>query len=521
LKCLNSVLFLAVFAAPLIQSACQIPSGLANRSSCATQKSALARASTKGKDADKFFDEELAADPLNVPLRLEAVESATQPTDRVSTLAAGFPDTAPGRSARETVRAMRLFDRMSIEDGDTALNVAYAMDPCNVTALNMLAEHDQARGLSAQAFNELGLAHTISPGRWDTTKLWAEYLSDRDRMEVLHQLIASSALYQTDVQRQYALAALGRDMRRPPGFCKKQDANISTAIPFFLVRQNPNVHEGTEQLAVRMTFNGKQRRMLLDTAASGVMLTDTGARGANLKINQASRFAHADNVQVGDFRFGDCDIQLIRLGDISGSLDGIIGIDAFKSFLLTLNFGGGLLQLSALPDAPTDLVAPYLETADLPRVQRDEHGSHPVDAYVPTSMKTWTPFIFEQYHVAIPVTIDRGQTGWAFMMTTMEHSMIVRPMLPADMSLDSIRLSYIRGLFTNWDTEKIDLFRSGPIAMHFAGLHLSLPTLLVGDDPKHPAPDGLAGVIGLDCLRHISVSINMRDQLMHAAPGRP
>lgn len=480
----------------------------------------LTKERVKGRTPLNVFTEELAADLSNVSLRLLAF-AAERSSAKQDELAQGFPDTDAGRSGRQTVEAFRLYEQLQFDKGLEKLDAALRLDPCNAWALFAIAQHDQVLGLQAQAFAALEAAHKIAPDYDEITAMRAEYLTDRERLSTLQHVIETSAFLQTDMQRKAAEALLLADMHRPHGACKQQAGGRSTSLPFFLVRQDVEVKKGFEQLAIRIAVNGKLRRMLVDTTASGVMLTEPGAKGAGLAIDKATHFAHASEVKIGDFTFQDCDIQLVRLGDAGGSFDGILGIDALRSYLIALDFGGLKLSLSPLPVSPMKTATPYLETAELSQVERDSTGVYAVDAYRPASMRNWTSFAFAEHFLLVPLKIDGGKAASGVLMTSLERSILMRSAVPPSIYLDALGYPWIPGIFIRWNPRQIDLFQAKDLSVHFAGLQLSLGRALIGSDPKKVLPAGIVGIIGLDYLKHLSVTIDMRDHLITARLSQP
>jgi hypothetical protein len=108
-------------------------------------------------------------------------------------------------------------------------------------------------------------------------------------------------------------------------------------------------------------FNsGKTARLALDSSMSGVVLKPRAAGRIGLKPRPVGRsaddprfggWAWADRFRIGTIEFRDCPIR-VKGHALPADVDGTIGTDVFRMFLVKLDFPRDQLDLSPLPSAP-------------------------------------------------------------------------------------------------------------------------------------------------------------------------
>ena len=110
-----------------------------------------------------------------------------------------------------------------------------------------------------------------------------------------------------------------------------------------------------------VALNGHKSKLLLDTGASGILVSRSIAEHAGIsKISQTKvggigdkgrRNAYmgvADSIKIGDLEFQNCSVEVIDQRSVVDD-DGLIGADVFEKFLVELDFPNEKLKLSQLP----------------------------------------------------------------------------------------------------------------------------------------------------------------------------
>jgi tetratricopeptide (TPR) repeat protein len=108
---------------------------------------------------------------------------------------------------------------------------------------------------------------------------------------------------------------------------------------------------------------GRTLRLLIDTGASGVVLNAAAAAGMRLEFladaaitgfgsgaPAAARVARAASFDSGALKILNLPIQIAE-HDLIPGVDGVVGLDVFRDFLIQLNFRTGVLDLTPAADA--------------------------------------------------------------------------------------------------------------------------------------------------------------------------
>jgi tetratricopeptide (TPR) repeat protein len=116
-------------------------------------------------------------------------------------------------------------------------------------------------------------------------------------------------------------------------------------------------------VGLKVRFNNHvSARLLLDTGASGIKigrklaekmkaikLSDSSLEGAGDSGPVTGYEAWVDKINIGDFEFHDCVVQVSGRNEI-GLQEGIIGTDIFEKYLITVDLIRQKLRLTPLPD---------------------------------------------------------------------------------------------------------------------------------------------------------------------------
>ena len=141
-------------------------------------------------------------------------------------------------------------------------------------------------------------------------------------------------------------------------------SDTSTAeIPFtYLLRDATHIRA----FGLDVKLNDRDTRLQIDTGASGLLVSRSVAHHAGLKEfsptevggigSQGKKAAYttfADDIKIGSLEFKDCAVAVMDKGNIADS-DGLIGMDVFSPFLVTLDYPMRKLLLAPLPARPDD-----------------------------------------------------------------------------------------------------------------------------------------------------------------------
>jgi len=416
-----------------------------------------------------------------------------------------------------------LFRRGETNRAAIAWNDAAKADYCNGRVHFDMARffHLNAEYLSEQ--RQLDLAHQLAPhnnainrARNATTSTE----SNEDRIARLQERLEGNQLSPD------SKAALQRtiDVLRAES---KGSCEIVHAVPS---AQIPIVPIGTSDVEIRgagldLLLNGKKRRMLLDTGASGLLLSRAAARAAGLITEaealgggigdqgpQKEFLAHVDNIKVGEMEFHNCLVRITNKGDVTG-VDGLVGPDIFSSYVVTLDIPSRVVRLDPLPARPDETAS---TTASLDTSGADvEAEAAPRNRYVAPEMATWTK-IFRSGHLLIfPTNINGGSTRLFVMDTGASGDGLVS--IEAAKEVTSVGASdYI---MTGVSGTVNDVKSADNITIVFGGMREKLRDVPAIDLSQFTRGAGteISGFIGFSTLAELIISIDYRDSLVHVA----
>src|SRR5260370_18200169 len=92
---------------------------------------------------------------------------------------------------------------------------------------------------------------------------------------------------------------------------------------------------------------------------------------------KAAYTAFADDIKIGSLEFRDCQVDVIDQRNVIDS-DGLIGMDVFSRFLITLDYPMRKLLLAPLPRRPKD-TPPLKPTLETTSGEGDDRSSAPAE----------------------------------------------------------------------------------------------------------------------------------------------
>lgn len=204
--------------------------------------------------------------------------------------------------------------------------------------------------------------------------------------------------------------------------CHLVSTTAATEIPFFQFMYDPN-HIRAYGLEVK--FNNTSARLEVDTGAGGLLISRSVAERAGLKpFSQAEMSgigdqgykpgytAFADSIRIGNLDFKDCTVRVLDSRSVLEDTDGLIGMDVFSRFLVTLDYPMRKMLLGPLPPRPGEAIGaePGLNTND---AESDDSGTSseaaangPHDRYVAPEMKDYTHVYRVGHDLILPAALN-------------------------------------------------------------------------------------------------------------------
>lgn len=313
-------------------------------------------------------------------------------------------------------------------------NEASKTDPCYSRLYLLLGRLARLDSLYATAANDFRTAYTLDPHDPTIREMWIASLPIDQRIKELQASLESSAAGDPEqlilAQR---IESLKKWVAEPREACRLSSTSTSTNIPFVPISEGMNRFRA---FGLGIKVNGHDWRLQIDTGASGLLISRAVAESAGLtsvseiKLSgvgsegvKNGHMAYADSIQIGTLEFHDCPVRVMDSRSVVGT-DGLIGMDVFSNFLVTLDYPMRKLTLGPLPTRPEEMAAvPSLATGDSAddgnppasaTVANDaangksaaSHG--PYDRYVATEMKDYTRLYRVGHNLLLPTSVNKS-----------------------------------------------------------------------------------------------------------------
>jgi predicted aspartyl protease len=276
-------------------------------------------------------------------------------------------------------------------------------------------------------------------------------------------------------------------------------------------------------------FNGKRRRLQIDTGASGITISRAAAMFLGIQREDATRvggigdkgdvktsIAHVASIKIGGIEFTNCAVEILEKWSLLDS-DGLIGGDVFDASLLTLDFPKHELRVAPLPLRPGETEA---ERAKL-EAAGDDAVFEPHDPYIAPEMTKWLRVYRSGHDLLMPTGLVETKrindmAAWKdklFLLDTGADSNLISPTAAREVAKvsrdDSMEIRGISG-----EVDKV--YEAGKFTMAFANLRLDSPSMTAIDTTKlsHGAGVEVSGLIGAPALFQVILHIDYRDNLV-------
>jgi hypothetical protein len=425
------------------------------------------------------------------------------------------------------------FRRGEVVQAAEAYNRSMVLDKCLARTHYDMGRFMNLNGLYLSAQKQWDKAHQLDPGdpvidrTWEPTQ---RVPSTADQViENLKKRLDDPAL--TEEQKTALLNSIKAVEAREKGDCTLAEPVNTAKIPLFPFNQQGSNARFATSSDVDVYLNGKRRRFTLDTGASGLLLSVDAARSLGLTpeasvttggIGDSGRrptfITHLDSVKIGPMEFHNCMVRVLESKEAL-RVDGLIGADVFRSFVVTLDLPGNEIRLSPLPKRPDEgEAAATLGTQG----DQDDSDSAPAqtiaqrkkDRYVPPEMANWQRIFRYGQYLIFPTDIGNAPRK-LFVMDTGGGITLIS----ADAAREVSRLTTdssrkVRGL--SGDVKNVQ--GTDDIAITFGNVRqIQRGGLSAIDTSAFSRGAGveLSGFIGYPLLRELVIQIDYRDNLVH------
>jgi len=375
------------------------------------------------------------------------------------------------------------------------LNEATKRDDCYARAHLIRSRILRIDSMYASERKELQTAYDIDPTDPDIKHTWLQIDSPAKDIQGTEDALSTMSNVDADL-REKAMAsvhALMGQLTENSKTCRSSPVHDAITLP--LIPMLPDgKHVSGYQLEVLLPQ--RKAKLIVDTAASGLYISRALAdeNGFEHAAGEPANTVHVDSVHIGPLEFRDC---MVGVSDtpFPDKGDGFIGTDIFASYLVTLAYPMGKLELAPLPP--------------LPDARED---ALPVDRYIAPAMQAYAPVYHRQQFLVVPVMLNKREQR----LFALDSGMRMSTMTPEVAHLiSSTKVNFTNPMQTV-SGGTVQLYRDS-FDFQFANLSLDNQGHILDFDPSaidESAGFELAGMIGFDMLHALTVHLDYRDGLV-------
>lgn len=454
----------------------------------------------------------LAEDKLPEALALAMQDNAARPNDTILLDALG------------EVR----FRRGEVDEAAIAWNQAVQLDSCNGVTLYDMSRFWNLSGMHGKAQRFLEMAHKLSPQNKEIDRRWlathATPMTPEQQLAFLTERLSKPDL--PPEQKEGMEQAIKGIETREKGDCELVSPVTAAKFPIVPIA-NGVVQPGEMQEAgLEVQFNGKKKRLEIDTGASGLMLSRSAAKSAGLvpeleikaggigDQGLASAYVtHVDDIRIGSMEFKNCMVRVLEQNSAL-EIDGLIGPDVFRDYLVTLDFPSREVRIGPLPNRPDDTSS---KPASL-RTSDDDASTVSIadsakDRYIAPEMKDWTPVFRSDHFLIVPTFIGNAPLK-LFIMDSGAMLGMITPAAAREVTHVSGNPDLIvRGI--NGQVKNVLI--ADKVQITFARVSQITEGMTAYDSSllAHTSGVEISGLIGFPTLRELVLSVDYRDNLVH------
>jgi predicted aspartyl protease len=421
--------------------------------------------------------------------------------------------------------------------GATA-DAAMKIDPCYPHLRLLNARILRLNALYGSAAKEISIAHSLNSHDPQIRRRWLETLPLKERISELEAYLSTGSGDDPETTKSlnFYLEFLKHQLIEPHKACRLVSDTQTAVVPFAAMMRDAT-HIRAFGLDVKL--NDHNARLEIDTGASGLVISRSVAERAGLKQfsrsdiggigsegRKSAYTAYVDDIKIGSLEFRDCDVEVIDQRNVMDT-DGVIGMDVFSHFLITLDYPFRKLMLAALPPRPGDTtpLKPTLETTndaaddDSPintaeakpsAPKPPPHG--PYDRYTAPEMKDWTRVYRIGHNLLVPTMLNNSKPKM-FILDTGAFSTTISPEAAREVTkIHGDDRANVHGI-----SGKVDkVYTADSITFQFANISQKVENVFAFATPSVSKNLNMevSGFIGYTALAQMTISIDYRDNLM-------
>ena len=416
---------------------------------------------------------------------------------------------------------------------------ALKIDPCYAQLWLLVARIARLDSNYSASAHEIATAHSLDPSDPQIHRLWLGTLPAKQRLVELESYMSQQNGDDDEERRDldHYRDYLKRVVTEPRKSCRMVSNNQNATVPFALLMHDA---EHLKAFGLDVKLNDHHARLEITTGAGSIVVSRSVAERAGLK--QFSRngvsgigshrqrpgfIAYADDIKIGSLEFRDCEVQVTEEDNVA-NVDGLIGVDVFSRFLVTLDYPMRKLILGPLPQRPDDKASPKpsLQTDSQEDSADEESGetatsdtSSPAqsgpklhDRYIAPDMKDWTKLYRIGHNILIPTSLN-GSALKTFILAGAFSTTTITP----DVARTVTKVNGNGGIIVKGINGKVNKgYSADEITFRFANISQKVRDVVAFDTPQvsKNLDMEVSGFIGITALGQTTMSIDYRDGLV-------
>lgn len=405
---------------------------------------------------------------------------------------------------------------------------AAQLDPCNAQNMLLIAKIARLNSEFATAARLATTAHLIRPDDPEIRREWIAYLPPQQQVAQLETDLSQppSNVADNPLQVRRLVNHLHEiDNARMPA-CHLVSPLTSTNIPLHLLGRDPAHGSG---LALDAELNGHPAHLQVDSGTDRLNITRDMARRAGLTRLGKSRLRgigsgrtkhglleYADSIRIGGLEFQNCSVRVVEDKRGINGLDGLIGMDVFAPFLITLDYPRHTLSLGPLPARPGHAARPPRLDTEKSSIPNPEQNSGPIergvfDRYIAPQMMDYTKVYRVGQHLILPVSLNGKEVG-LFIIDTGAWQTSIASQAAAKVTELSSADFHVHGIEGNVNK----VYSAAQIKLRFANIEQQVSHVIAFDMSDMSRAFGIrvSGILGATTLEQLTMHIDYRDSLV-------
>jgi len=403
-------------------------------------------------------------------------------------------------------------------DAGQALYDAVKREPTLAAAHLELARLYEAERRMATAKRHYRIAFELHPTDPATVLAWSRTVTDPAYQLSLLQKYLELVGSSDDDDSTVAVASTIDVLRKigDGGRCTLRGGPRQTALKLQHIRPGPG---DPNRFALKISVNGKSElRTLVDTGASGVIVSESYARGAGLEslgrtwilgLGKEGRregyFARARTLAAQDLVYEDCVVEVVPDEVFENhTTQAVMGLDGlYRDFVITFDFTRSQLGLSPLPA--------------LPGAAEGRPDTFSYDRDVSALPPGFYPARVFGKDFLVPVLLNESQQAYFLIDSGASTTVIAKR---AAQDAGGVRPSNLQMYGLSGQIEEV--WTAPPLVLNVLGLAQRYQGMVAIDLDRHAARSGIGidGLLGYSFLEHSVLTLDDRNGLVSVDLGR-